>query len=347
MDHFLQQSYLGNSVASYLTAAGLLLASLLGLALARAFLLRRLERWSASTETTLDDFLVDALKHTVFPLLTAGAFALALHVLSLPAAFQKLIALLWTALLTFYGVLFVLRVVSYSLHDRWTAKRPGQAMAMKAVLPVLKSAVWVLGLIFFLDNAGVKISAVVAGLGIGGVAVALAAQAVLADLFCYFAILFDHPFAIGDFIIVDDLMGTVENIGIKTTRVRSLTGEILVFPNSSITSARVRNFQGLERRRVHFSLGVTYETPLEKLKEIPALIRKIVESAPHTVFDRAHFSSYGESALNFEIVYFVLTSDYNAHMDVQQAVNFAIKEEFDKCGVEFAYPTSVIYNINR
>ncbi|MFC1599390.1 mechanosensitive ion channel family protein, partial [Candidatus Omnitrophota bacterium] len=210
-------------------------------------------------------------------------------------------------------------------------------------LSVSKFLIWGLAIIFFLDNLGFKVSTVIAGLGIGGVAVALAAQAVLGDLFSYFAIIFDRPFEIGDFIIIGEYLGTIEHIGVKTTRIRSLGGEQLVFSNTDLTNSRVRNYKRMQKRRVVFKLGVTYQTSLDQLKAVPGIIEKAIKSIDNTTFDRAHFLSYGDFSLVLEVVYYVLTGDYNKYMDIQQSINFAIKEEFEKRGIEFAYPTQTLY----
>lgn len=343
MEEVLARVYLGNAVSQYLTSLGILLGTWVLIASLKTLFMARLERWAASTETSLDDFLVLVLKSTVLPLLFLGAIHLSLAGLSLHAALERLISLAWLALLTFFGARFVLHTIRYVLAEQWAGDRPGPSQALHAVLPVLRAVVWGVALVFFLDNAGVKISAVVAGLGIGGVAVALAAQAVLGDLFSYIAILFDRPFSIGDSILVDGLNGTVEQIGIKTTRVRSVSGELLIFPNSSLTSSRIRNYQHMDRRRASFKLGVTCETAVEKLKEVPALLKSLVEKVPGAVFDRAHFAAFGDSSLDFEVVYFVLGSDYNRYMDVQQEINYAVLEEFGKRGLSLAYPTRTVY----
>jgi len=198
-------------------------------------------------------------------------------------------------------------------------------------------------LLLALDNMGVDITALIAGLGIGGIAVALALQNVLGDLFASLSIVLDKPFVIGDFIIVDDLLGTVERIGLKTTRVRSLYGEQLVFSNSDLLNSRIRNYKRMFERRILFSIGVTYQTPHEKLATIPGIIREVIESQEQVRFDRAHFKEYGDSALKFEIVYYVLVPDYNTHMDIQQAINLAIVRRFEEEKIEFAFPTQTLY----
>ena len=183
-------------------------------------------------------------------------------------------------------------------------------------------------------------------LGVGGIAIGLAAQAVLKDLFSYFSIIFDRPFEVGDFIIVGDLLGTVEYIGAKTTRLRSLGGEQLIFSNTDLTDSRIKNYKRMEQRRVLFQFGIVYQTPYEKLQQIPSIVKKIIEDVEDTIFDRTHFSSYGDSNLVFEVVYYVVGSDYNKYMDIQQSINLAIFKEFETRGVEFAYPTQTLY-INK
>jgi len=202
--------------------------------------------------------------------------------------------------------------------------------------------IWIAGLLFLLANLGFDITAVVAGLGIGGIAVALAAQAMLGDLFSYFVILFDRPFEIGDFLIFGDILGSVERIGVKTTRLRSLGGELIVVSNSDLTNSRVRNYKKMERRRVVFRIGVVYGTPVEQVKEIPAILRSVVEREELAIFDRAHFASYGDWSLDFEVVYNVASPDYNVYMDIQQSINVAIYEEFSERGIGFAFPTQTV-----
>lgn len=200
-----------------------------------------------------------------------------------------------------------------------------------------------MGLVFLLDNLGFRVSAVITGLGIGGIAVALAAQAILGDLFAYFVIFFDRPFETGDFIVVEDKQGAVEYIGLKTTRVRSLNGEQLIFSNKDLTDSRIHNYKKMERRRAVFQLGVTYQTPLEQIREISGLVKQIIENQQDVVFDRGHFTKYGDFSLNFEFVYYILATDYNKYMDIQQTINLAIFELFEKKGIEFAYPTQTLF----
>ena len=197
---------------------------------------------------------------------------------------------------------------------------------------------WFILLIVALDNMGVEVTALVAGLGIGGIAVALAAQSVLGDLLASLAIIIDRPFVVGDSIEVGGLMGTVEHVGVKTTRVRALSGEQLVFPNSDLVSSRIRNYRLMEERRIEFRFGLAYSTPPDLVERAPGMVREIIDQQVGVRFDRAHFRQLGDTSLIVEAVYFVLTPDYRVYMDIQQTINFAIVREFRDAVVGLALP---------
>jgi small-conductance mechanosensitive channel len=197
-------------------------------------------------------------------------------------------------------------------------------------------------LLLVLDNLGVNITALVAGLGVGGVAVALAVQTILSDLLSSLSIALDKPFVIGDFLMVGDMLGSVEYVGLKTTRLRSLSGEQLVFSNTDLLGSRIRNFGRMYERRVAFNLGVTYQTTREQIRKVPAIIREAIETQDRTRFDRSHFKEYGAYSLNFESVYYINGPDYNQYMDIQQAINLTIHEGFEREGIDFAYPTQTL-----
>ena len=229
---------------------------------------------------------------------------------------------------------------------RQLKEHPDGVAAMDILSFIARVAIWSFVLLAVLDNIGVNITTLIAGLGVGGIAVALAAQNILSDLFASLSIVLDKPFVVGDFLIIGDFQGAVEKVGIKTTRLRSLWGEQLVFSNNDLLSSRIRNYGRMNERRVAFSLGVTYQTPADKLAKIPEMIRRAVDAQADTRFDRAHFQKYGDFALIFEIVYYVLSADYNQYMDIQQSINLKIYADFEANGIEFAYPTQTIY-VNR
>lgn len=304
-----------------------------------------MKAWSKKTATTIDDFLLLLMEKKLIPLLYFVVLYISVRSLTLIPSVNKFINVAVAVILAFFGIRLIIAVINYSL-DTYSRKKSldtSTRQSYKSILTIVKVIIWGIGVTFLLDNLGFKISTVIAGLGIGGIAVALAAQTILGDLFSYFVIFFDRPFEIGDFIIVGDYMGSIEYIGIKTTRVRSLGGEQLVFSNTDLTNSRIRNYKRMEKRRVVFKLGVVYQTGTEQLKEIPGIIRNAIENVSDTVFDRAHFSSYGNFSLDFEVVYYVMSSDYNKYMDIQQEINFTIKEKFEKRGIEFAYPTQTLF----
>src|SRR6185369_11730513 len=215
--------------------------------------------------------------------------------------------------------------------------------ALELISFVARIAMWAIVLLLVLNHLGVNITALVAGLGVGGVAVALALQNVLGDLLASLAIVLDKPFVVGDTIAVGDVTGQVERVGIKTTRLRSVDGEQLVVANADLLKSRIHNFRQMTERRVLFGLGIAYETPQDKREAVPALLREIVLAQKGVRFDRAHFKGFGDSALLLEVVYYVLDRDYNVYMDAQQAINLEIGRRFRDEGIEFAYPTRTVF----
>jgi len=345
MQDTLNFSLLGNTVISYLTSLAILITGLIVAYVLKKHVLSRLKKWAESTKTPLDDLLVSAFEKALLPVLYFGALYLSLHTLKLSTIFARYLQIAAMVLLTVLVVRAITAAINYALQSHLSnvTDSSGTQKQLKGMSGLINIIIWLLALVFLLDNLGVKISAVVAGLGIGGIAVALAAQAVLGDLFSYFVIFFDKPFEVGDFIMVDDKLGVVEHVGIKTTRLRSLGGELLVFSNTDLTNSRVHNYKKMERRRVLFSVGVTYQTTSAKLRIIPQIVKDIIEAQQGATFDRGHFASYGDFSLNFDFVYFVTGWDYNTYMDTHQAVNLAIYDAFEKQKIDFAYPTQTVY----
>lgn len=345
LESILHKEFLGNDVLAYLTSLAILAVGILAVRLVEGVVVRRIKVQAERTATKLDDILIRLIEKKLLPVLYFGVFYLSVQNLQLSAQIKKGIDVLGVALLTVLGIRLGVSIIYYGFERYWEAREEDEErrQSLRRLLPIAKVIIWGIGITFLLDNLGFKIATVVAGLGIGGIAVALAAQAVLGDLFSYFAILFDKPFEIGDFIIIDNYMGTIEHIGIKTTRIRSLSGEQLVFANTDLTGSRIRNYKRMVERRVVFRIGVVYQTPLEQLKQIPGIIKGIVDGIAEARFDRAHFFNFGDFSLDFETVYYVLTGDYNKYMDIQQEINLKIGEEFERRGIEFAYPTRTLF----
>lgn len=255
------------------------------------------------------------------------------------------------SIITITVVLLQVGFWALGLIDYWIEQKTlGEDMGgerkttLSVVGVILKIAVWIFVFLIILDNLpGVEITTLITGLGIGGIAVGLAVQNILSDLFSSVSIALDKPFVIGDTIKTGEFIGTVEKIGLKSTRLRSLSGEQLIISNSDLLSSRIQNFKRMERRRILFTLGVTYETSLENLEKIPGLLEEIISTKTNVTFDRAHFKEYGNFSLNFEVVYFVESSDFRQFMDVQQEINLEIYRKFGQMGIQFAYPTQVVY----
>jgi small-conductance mechanosensitive channel len=333
-----------------IAAGGTAIAAAVGVFLVlwtiRGFVRRKYARLAATEATELLEIPLQAASRTALAFLlvvAAAAGAVAFGVEGRAAAgLQKIvtIAFFWQA-----GLWISTALVAWLDHRRKVTLQEDKAAAgsIGIIRFVARLAVWAMVLLLTLDNLGVDITALVAGLGIGGIAVALALQNVLGDLLASLSIALDQPFVIGDFVIVGEHMGTIEYIGIKSTRLRSLTGEQIVMSNADLLSSRLRNYGRMYERRVVFTLGVTYETPRDKLLEIPQLLRQAIEAQDGVRFDRAHFATFGAYSLDFEIVYHVLSPDYGRYMDAQQAINFRIHEAFEALGVEFAYPTQTLW----
>jgi len=345
MQEFMNQTYWGNTVEAYFIALGILIIGVIVVKVLQKIVLYRLKKWAEKTDTNLDDLLIKSIEKSIIPLLFFGVFYSALTSLTFITRVSKIIEIASLFITTFFIVRFIASSILITLTYFIKKQERGEEKArqLRGMTVLINIFVWVIGIVFLMDNLGFDISAVVAGLGIGGIAIALAAQTILGDLFSYFVIFFDRPFEVGDFITVQDKVGTVEYTGIKTTRVRALTGEQLVFSNTDLTNSRIHNYKKMQERRIVFKLGVIYQTTAEQLEEIPKLVKQIIESHSDVRFDRGHFASYSDFSLNFEFVYFVISSDYVKYMDTQQSINLQIYKEFEKRGIEFAYPTQTLY----
>ena len=346
---FLERVYFGNTILNYLISTGIIIAGVIILKIVGKVSIHRIKAFTSRTKLTVDDLIVEIIERSVLPGLYLGIIYIALKRLTLTPILTRILDVGGTLVLSFFLIRAVVTLAGYGLERYWLKREQDEnkVKSIRGIITVIKGVIWAGGIIFILDNLGFNVSTVITGLGIGGVAVALAAQAVLGDLFAYFTIFFDKPFEIGDFIVVGDFMGTVEHIGIKSTRLRSISGEELVFSNKDLTNSRIKNFRRMHRRRVAFSIGVKYDTPLEKVKKIPEIIKDVIDGIDNATFDRAHFASYDDSWLRFEIVYYVESSDYYVYMDIQQKINLTLKEEFEKMGIEFAFPSQTIYLVNQ
>ena len=343
---FLNTEFLGNSIRMWMIAGALLLAFIAVYGLVRRLAAGRIEKLSQRTETQLDDGLAAAVAATKPALLFFIAIYFVSQPLSLPESVGRWVGILATvAALMQIGFWTVgwLDVLLLSWKQKKLGDDPDVSSTFRFVSYGINVLVWAVVLLVLLENLGVDISALVAGLGIGGIAVALALQNILGDLFASLTILIDKPFLIGDYLAVDDLSGTVETVGLNTTRLTSLTGEQLVFSNKDLLQSRIRNYGRMEERRVLFQIGVVYGTPPDVMEKIPGMLQAAIESHKLARFDRSHFKEFADSALIFETVFYMTVPDYSSYMDVQQFVNLELMRRFAIERIEFAYPTRHVY----
>jgi len=341
---FWEYEFWGNSLGGYSQAVGIFIGFLIVLKIFQSMILIRFQKLAERTKTNIDDALIKIIKSIKPPFYFVVAFYFAFKILVVSSIIWQVINFFLIAIVVYQVTIAFNILVDYvlnGLRERETEK--STQAALRLVGKIVKGIIWVIAVLLALSNFGVNVTSLIAGVGIGGVAVALAAQNILGDLFSSFVIYFDKPFVVGDFIVVGDKMGTVEGIGVKTTRVKALNGEELIFSNNELTSAQIRNYKKMKERRASFKFGVTYNTPPEKLKKIPGIVKKAVESTEDVKFDRGFFDNFEDSAITFEVVYYVQKPDYNVYTEQNQKIAFKLKEELDKERIEMAFPTQTVY----
>lgn len=343
----LNLQFYGNDLHQWLLATGVLLGSFLILILIKKLLKKRLLRLVESSATEIDDFLIPLVNQTrLFTLFVLSIYLASFFLTVAPDVQQRLdivFRVVFFLQIGFWGMGVISFFVNRQVSGKLDQDHGEDATTIDAFGLVAKIGLWIVVSLVILDNLGVKVDSLITSLGIGGIAVALAVQNVLGDLFASLSIAMDKPFVIGDFVIVDEFAGTVEDIGLKSTRIRSLSGEELIFSNADLLNSRIRNFKRLEERRISFSVGVVYGTPADQLDRIPEMVEEIITPLENVRFDRVHLKSMGDFSLNYEIVYYVRQPDYEVYMDVQQEINLAIYRRFEQEGIEFAYPTQTLH----
>ena len=342
----LSQTWFGNIVSNWLLALLLTLAALVLLRSIRNLMVRRLERFAPSTATQIDDLAISMLRSSRSWFFLVLSLYVGTLSLTIPNSIEDFVKTAVIFSLLLQGALWANQLIDYGLqhYARHTLDAEAAPNNTVTILGLASRIVlWSIILLIALDNLGVEITGLLTGLGIGGIAIALAVQNILSDLLAYVSIMMDKPFKVGDFLVVDQHMGAVEKIGLKTTRVRSLSGEMIIFANHDLLNSRLINFQDREERRAVFTFGVTYDTPPATVASIPTIVRDIINSHEHVRFDRSHFKNFGDFSLDFETVYFVTTADYSIYMDVQQNINLELLRQFEQEGIEFAFPTQTVH----
>lgn len=346
MDYeFFQTVLFGNTLEQYIMFLLTITAWFVVILILKWIIRLRKEKVLFSDPESIAYVILENIIKYIAPIFYISAIYTGLIVLTLNPTLKNGVELAWLIALVFFITRFLLAIISYFIENFWNKNNSGEGNVTTVVLltTMVKVIIWVIALLILLDNMGVKISGLIAGVGIGGIAIAFASQAILGDVFNYFTIFFDKPFEIGDFIVIDEHRGHVEYIGLKTTRIKSISGEQLIFSNTDLTNSRVRNFKRMTERRVVFAFGVTYQTPVKSIKKIVELVEKIIVDLEQTRFDRAHFHKFGESSLDFEVVYYVESNEYAVYMDKQQEINIRLMEGLKKLKAEFAYPTRTVF----
>lgn len=332
----LETTIFGNTILNYILCLALFLGSLFVLGILNAIILKRLRDKVKASVSPIDDFALHVFEKTIWPLLYVAAIYFSLRQLELNNIFAQLLHRVMIVVAALQATRLVVAVTLYATEEIWLKRRNSHYQVVsKSILNILKLLLWGVGIVFILDNLGFNVAAIITGLGISGIAVALAAQTILGDLFNYFVIFFDRPFEEGDFIVSGNDSGTIEHIGIKSTRLRSLGGEQLMISNSNLMASRIRNYKRMQKRCVTFKVEASYYTSNEKLKRIPDRIQEIINKIDNTKLGRVHFKEFSDWGLVYEIVYYVLNADFNLYMDIQQRINLEIKESFEKEGIGF------------
>ncbi|MCS3835608.1 small-conductance mechanosensitive channel [Pseudomonas sp. JAI111] len=344
---FTEYLFLGITLANWVLAFS---ATTLSFILARSaivFVLKRSRAKASNSEAHLTQIMVEVLSGTSNTLLLLGSILIGVGFLDLPERWLGRVSSLWFVVVALQAGLWANRAIALALSHyflRHSASDTFQGSALATLsLWGAKVFLWMVVLLAMLSNVGVNITAFVASLGVGGIAIALAVQNILGDVFASLSIAVDKPFEVGDFIVVGSMSGTVEHVGLKTTRIRSLSGEQIVMANAEMIGSTIQNYKRLQERRIVFEIGLTYDCSTEQVKQVPKKIEQIIRGQEKARFDRSHFKSFGESALEFETVYIVLDPSYNVYMDVQQTINFELMEAFAALNVNFAFPSRTVY----
>ena len=342
-----ETTFAGIPLWSLLVAIASATATYVAILVALYLITRRAKAWATQSQSGMAMTVVDVLEGTSRTLMLVVALLVGASLLDLPGRWESRLSQLWFVAVALQMGLWGMRAIGIGVR-RYVQRHSSTGMTQGGASATLMSwslrtLLWGVVLLAILSNVGVNITAFIASLGVGGIAVALAVQNILGDLFASLAIAVDKPFEVGDFVAVGSVSGTVQVIGLKTTRIRSLQGEQIVMSNTDLLKQTISNFRMLERRRIVFGFGVTYDTTPEQAEAIPAIVRKLIEAHPKLRFDRAHFKAFGASSLDYEVVYIVEDPAFSVYMDMQQAVNLGLMRELKALGVEFAFPTRTVH----
>lgn len=347
MDWIQNTTFLGIPLWSLLVALAAAVATYTAIRVVLGLLTRRAKGWAGASHSGVAATAVDVLEGTSRVLVLVVALLVGASVLELPGRWESRLSQWWFVAVALQMGLWGMRAIGIGVRH-YLARHGSSGMTQVGASATLMSwglrtLLWSMILLAILSNLGVNITAFVASLGVGGIAVALAVQNILGDLFASLAIAVDKPFEVGDFVVVGNVAGTVQMIGLKTTRIRSLQGEEVVMSNTDLLKQTISNYRPMRERRIVFTFGVAYDTPADQVEAVPGVVRRVIEALPQLRFDRAHFKAFGASSLDYEVVYIVEDPAFNLYMDLQQAINLGLLREFQSMGVKFAFPTSTVH----
>ncbi|MCK5415813.1 mechanosensitive ion channel family protein [Candidatus Parcubacteria bacterium] len=341
----LNQTFFNNTIKEYLIVVGIFILSVVILKIFKTVVISRVKKLSEKTKTELDDMIISAINAIHWPFFVFVALYISTQFIVLNDKIVKIIYYLFLIGIVFYGIRFLDKLINYIIKKVVTSSGDDDTTIIKLLGTVAKIILWVGAALLLLSNMGIDVTSLMAGMGIGGIAIALALQNVLGDLFSSLSIYFDKPFKVGDYVSLGaGSSGTVKKIGLKTTRLQTPQGEELVVSNSELTKAQLSNFGVMKRRRTTFNIGVVYGTPTEKLKKISNYIKEIIEShGEMTDVARIHFTTFGDFSLIFTVVFYINSGSYDDFADIQENVNFKILEKFEEKNIEIAFPTQTLY----
>ncbi|MCK4634349.1 MAG: mechanosensitive ion channel family protein [Candidatus Aenigmarchaeota archaeon] len=345
----MKYTFWNNTTFDYLIALVIFLVALAILRIFKYVIIKKLKKLAKKTKNDLDDMVMEAVEKVFVPPFYAFiSLYISLQYLTLTETVGLYLYYFLVFIGTFYGIKFVTTFIDYTTRkflekEEKREKKKVDKSVIKLLSSFAKAFMWVIAALLILSNLGYNINTLIAGLGIGGLAIAFALQNVLSDIFASFSIYFDKPFETGDYIVIGSDSGTVKKIGIKSTRIQTLQGEELVVSNRELTETRIHNYKKMKKRRGKFSFGVEYGTPTKKLKKIPEIVKGAVNGVKLAELDRVHFTEFGDFSLNFEVVYYVNSKDYAKYRDIQQEINLKIKEIFEKEKINMAFPTQTVF----
>ena len=345
LNELLNYNFLNNNMQEYILALAIFILSLAVLKIFKFLIINKLKKVAAKTKTDIDDLVINVIDSIGWPFYFFIGFYISLYIIKIPAIITKAAHYAILIMATYYVMIGLQKIIDYSAQKLAKKRNKEDEDASHIILlsKILKIILWIVAFLLIVSNLGYNISTLIAGLGVGGIAIAFALQNILSDIFASFSIYFDKPFKPGDFIIIGADMGVVKKTGIKSTRIQTLQGQELIVSNRELTEIRVNNYGLMEKRRILFNFGVTYQTKTEKLKKIPSIIKDIIDKIKLAELDRVHFKTFADSSLLFEVVYYIGSREYNTYMDVQQEINLKINERFEKEKIEMAYPTQTLF----